>query len=74
MRRATGNSGTKSLDFAAGDHAGLSASASEPSPDGAAAGAMRRATGNSGINRNARPSDIRKSIRVSPEVDHAHAG
>ena len=66
---AVSMSGTKSLDFAADDPAGLSASELEPSPDGAAAGAMRRATGNSGINRNARPSDIRKSIRVSPEVD-----
>ena len=43
MRRATGNSVTRSLDFAADDPAGLST----PGPDGAAAGAMRRATGNS---------------------------
>jgi len=42
------NSGTGSLDFASDDLAGLSASELEPSPDGAAAGAMRRATGNSG--------------------------
>ena len=41
------NSETKSLDFATDDPAGLSASELEPSPDGAAAGVMRRATGNS---------------------------
>ena len=46
MKRATENSGTKGLDLAADDPAGWSASEPEPSPDGAAAGAMRRATGN----------------------------
>jgi len=49
MRRATGNSGTVSLDLAADDPTGWPASEVEPSPDGAAAGAMRRTTGNSGM-------------------------
>ena len=48
MRRATENSGTKSLDFSANDPVGSLASELEPSPDDAMAGAMRRATGNSG--------------------------
>ena len=73
MRRATGNSGTKSLDFAADGHAGLSAS--EPSPDGAAAGAMRRATENSGARSPDFAADDHAGLPASePSLDGAAAG